>query len=118
MNIEELRLHCLSKKQCTESFPFDEHVLVFKVGGKMFALSNLSWEKCAVNLKCDPQRAIELREEYESIRPGYHMSKKYWNTVDCESGLTTPFIKQLIDESYDIVVAGLTKKRRAELKLD
>ena len=84
MNIEQLYEYCLSKKAVTEHFPFDDNVLVFKVLGKMFLLTGLdSWEKgeSAINLKCDPDYALELRETYESIEPGYHMSKKHWNTV-------------------------------------
>ena len=119
MNIEEYRNYCLAKKGVTEEFPFDEETLVFKVMGKMFALTSLKrWEEGdeSVNLKCDPDRALELREEYESIKPGFHMSKKHWNTVQINSGeLSIQLIKELIDHSYDLVVKGLTKKLREEL---
>ena len=119
MNIEEYRNYCLAKKGVTEEFPFDEETLVFKVMGKMFALTSLKrWEEGdeSVNLKCDPDRALELREQYEGINPGFHMSKKHWNTVHINSGeLSIQLIKELIDHSYDLVVKGLTKKLREEL---
>ncbi len=112
MNIEEFRNYCLSKKGVEESFPFDEETLVFKVMGKMFALAGLEYENLEVNLKCDPGRAIELREEYGEVRPGYHMNKKHWNTVAFEGSLDDSFLKELIDHSYDLVVKGLRKKDR------
>lgn len=115
MHIEELRAYCLKKPHTTEGFPFDEKVLVFKVAGKMFALSSLEWDSCHVNLKCDPERALELREQHPQIKPGYHMSKKHWNTVACEEDLSEEFIKELIDHSYELVVNSLTKKLREEL---
>jgi len=114
MNIEEYRTYCLAKKGVTEHFPFDEHTLVFKVMGKMFALCGLERFPSQVNLKCDPERAIELREAYAEIIAGYHMSKKHWNTVQIGS-LPTDFLCELIDHSYDLVVGGLTKKVQAEL---
>jgi predicted DNA-binding protein (MmcQ/YjbR family) len=116
MNIEEFRNFCMSKKGVTEAFPFDEVTLVFKVSGKMFALSSLkNWESDEqfINLKCDPEYAQELRDVYESIVPGYHMSKKHWNSVRIYSGeLSLEMIHQLINHSYDLVVNGLTKKQR------
>ncbi|WP_223032709.1 MmcQ/YjbR family DNA-binding protein [Hanstruepera marina] len=116
MNIEQLRNYCLSKQQVTEHFPFDDNVLVFKVAGKMFLLTGLdTWEKGepAVNLKCDPEYALELREQYESVEPGYHMSKKHWNTVRLFKGdLGISFVKQMIDDSYDLIVKSLPKKVR------
>ena len=115
MNIEEFRDYCLSKKYVAESFPFDEKTLVFKVANKMFALSGLEHQPSAVNLKCDPERAIELREEYSDIIEGFHMNKKLWNTITIESGLSNELIKELIDHSYDLVVKGLTKKLQKEL---
>ncbi|WMX12278.1 MULTISPECIES: MmcQ/YjbR family DNA-binding protein [unclassified Aureispira] len=116
MNIEDFRIYCLSKPGTEEGFPFDQDTLVFKVMGKMFALTSLSREGFTVNLKCDPDRALELREEYMAIQPGYHMSKKHWNTVDFEAGLRNSFLKELIDHSYEMVVKGLTKKLKEELK--
>jgi len=119
MNIELLRNHCISKPAVTENFPFDKDVLVFKVLGKMFALTSLkSWEAGtpSVNLKCDPEKAIELRETYESIKPGFHMSKIHWNTVELYHGdLSVKFIQQLIDDSYQLITNGMTKKQQAEL---
>ena len=115
MNIEEFREYCLSKKYVTESFPFDEHTLVFKVAKKMFALLGLEHKPSTVNLKCNPEKAIQLREEYSEIIEGFHMSKKHWNTITIEGGLPTNFIKELIDHSYNLVVKGMTKKLQKEL---
>lgn len=117
MNIEDFRIYCLSKPGTEECLPFDAHTLVFKVMGKMFALTSLNSDTFTVNLKCDPDRALELREAYDAVQPGYHMSKKHWNTVDFEAGLKISFLKELIDHSYDLVVKGLTKKLKEELKL-
>jgi predicted DNA-binding protein (MmcQ/YjbR family) len=117
LNIEEFRDYCLAKKGVTESFPFDEHTLVFKVMGKMFALSGLERIPPQVNLKCDPERSDVLRDEYDGlIYGGYHMSKKLWNTVEIDRNVPRDLIYELIDHSYDLVVAGLTKKLKAELK--
>ena len=114
MNIEELRAYCPAKKGTSEDFPFDEVTLVFKVMGRMFALTGLDKEVFEVNLKCDPDWAIELREEYGDIRPGYHMSKKHWNTVTFEGELENDFLKKLIDHSYDLVVQKTLKKSERE----
>ncbi len=117
MNIEEFRDYCLSKKGVTESFPFDEQTLVFKVMGKMFALSGLEHQPAKANLKCDPERSIELREEYDGlITPGYHMSKLHWNTVELEMNIPHQLIIELIDHSYNLVVSKLTKKLKLELE--
>lgn len=114
MNIEEFRLYCIAKKGVTEEFPFDEVTLVFKVMGKMFALTPLERIPSQVNLKCDPEKAIALREEYDGvIMPGYHMSKVHWNTLYLEQ-LPTDLIRELIDHSYDLVVGKFTKKLRDE----
>ena len=102
----------------TEHFPFDEDTLVFKVGGKMFALSSLSqWEKGqpAVNLKCDPERAEELRAEYDDIQPGFHMSKIHWNTIAINNEVQDKLFKVLIDHSYELVFKSLTKKIQTEI---
>jgi len=115
MNIEEFREYCLSKKGVEETFPFDEVTLVFKVMGKMFALTGLDSLEFSVNLKCDPDWALELREQYPEIQPGWHMSKKHWNTVSFEESLDDDLLIELIDHSYDLVVKGLTKKVREEL---
>ena len=116
MFIDEYREYCLSKPETSEGFPFDEKVLVFKVAGKMFALTDVD-EFESVNLKCDPDRAIELREQHSSIIPGYHMSKKHWNTVAMDGSLSDDFVKELIDHSYDLVVASLPAKTRNELNI-
>lgn len=116
MNIEEFREYCLLKKGVEETFPFGEETLVFKVMGKMFALAGLEYNPAQANLKCDPERSIELREEYDGlIRPGYHMSKVHWNTVELERNIPHDLILELIDHSYNLVVKSLTKKLQAEL---
>ncbi len=114
MNIEELREYCIQKEEVTEGFPFDETTLVFKVAGKMFALTDLEGD-LSVNLKCDPDVAIGLRESYSCVRPGYHMSKKHWNTVDIDGSVSDKLVKEWIDHSYDLVVSGLPKKLRTAL---
>lgn len=115
MNIEEYRDYCLSKKYVTECFPFDETTLVFKVAEKMFALCALDRRPTQVNLKCDPERSISLREEHEDVIAGFHMSKKHWNTIMIESNISNELIKELIDHSYELVVKGMTKKKQKEL---
>jgi len=114
MNIEEVRDYCLVKKAVTESFPFDEHTLVFKVMGKMFALCGLDRNPSQVNLKCNPDRAIELRETHDGVIEGWHMSKVHWNTVFIDQ-LPPELLKELIDHSYEMVVSKFTKKLKAEL---
>ncbi len=115
MNIEHFRNYCLSKKYVTESFPFDEVTLVFKVANKMFALSGLEHHPATVNLKCDPEKSIELRAQYSDVIEGFHMSKKHWNTITIEGNLSNKLIEELIDHSYNLVVNGLTKKLQKEL---
>jgi len=116
MNIETLREYCLSKPGVTESFPFGEDALVFKVLGKMFALMLLNQE-LTINLKCDPERAIELREKHPAIIPGYHMNKKHWNTLNVDGSLTENQILELIDHSYNLVFESLPKKVRENLNI-
>ncbi len=116
MNLEEFRLYCLSKPGTDEGLPFGEETLVFKVMGKIFALTGLDGTDFTVNLKCDPVRAEELREQYAEIRPGYHMNKRHWNTVDFQGSLDDAALRELIDHSYELVVASLPKKVQAELK--
>ena len=115
MNIEEFREYCIAKKGVTEGFPFDEQTLVFKVMGKMFALCGLERVPAQVNLKCDPERAIELRETHDGVIAGWHMSKKHWNTVFLDN-LDPQLTKELIDHSYNLVVAKFTKKLRSALE--
>ena len=113
MNIEEVREYCLSMPFVTEDFPFDEHTLVLRVGNKIFALIPL--EKAGqINLKCDPERAIILREEYSEIVPGYHMSKTNWNTIHFVS-ISNNLIQELIQHSYDLIYKSLTRKVRESL---
>ncbi len=114
MNIEEFRDYCLSKPGATEHFPFDENVLVFKAV-KMFALTDVrNFE--SINLKCDPEYAVELREKYTGVIPGYHMSKKHWNTVTTDGSISDKELYQWIDDSYDLIVSSLSKKERAALE--
>jgi len=109
MDLESFREYCLSKPQTTEGTPFGPDVLVFKVGGKMFALASLDEVPATANLKCDPDLALELRDRYDQVRPGYHMNKKHWNTVDIEGGIPDGKLRKMIDHSYDLVVKGLSK---------
>ena len=118
MNIQQLYEFCLSKKGVTEHFPFDEDTLVFKVGGKMFALTSLKdWENenAGINLKCDPEKATELRAEFEAINPGFHMSKIHWNTINFNKDVSDKMICELINHSYNLVFKSLTKKMQIEI---
>ncbi len=114
MNVENLRIVCLKFPGVTESFPFDETTLVFKVMGKMFALMNLDGP-LSINLKCDPDEAIDLRERYSFVLPGYHMNKQLWNTIMVDEMTPDDLIIQWVKDSYELIVAKLTKKLRAEL---
>ncbi len=113
-----IRTYCLSKSGVTEEFPFGDDTLVYKVAGKVFAITPLDEVELSINLKCDPDRAVELREQYESVIPGYHMNKKHWNTVYCDDSIKGKLLMELIDHSYDLVVAGLPKKTRLSLRED
>ena len=115
MNLDAFRKHCLSRKGVTEETPFGEDTLVYKVMGKMFALTGAP-DFESVNLKCDPGNAIELRERYECVQPGYHMNKKHWNTVLIDGSVPDRLILLWVDESYHLVVAGLTKKQKSALE--
>jgi len=112
MNIEDLRSYCLSKPGVNESLPFGPDTLVFKVVDKMFAAIGLEWEETGINLKYDPERAEQLRDRYEDIIPGYHMSKKHWNTIYTERGLDSELIVELVDHSYDLIYAKLPKRTK------
>jgi len=116
MNVEELRAYCLSKKAVTESTPFDDVTLVFKVAGKMFALLPLDEIDLSINLKCDPERAIALREQYPAVRPGYHMNKAHWNTVMIDGTFSRDQLCEMIDHSYDLIVKSLNRKQREILE--
>jgi predicted DNA-binding protein (MmcQ/YjbR family) len=114
LNIESFRSFCLSKKGVTEEFPFGEDTLVYKVMGKMFALTNLeSFE--SINLKCDPEIGVQLREQYSSVSPGYHMNKKHWITVLMDGSISDQLIRQWTEDSYDLVVASLSKSQKLNL---
>jgi predicted DNA-binding protein (MmcQ/YjbR family) len=111
MNIEEFRYYCLGLPHVEESFPFDDSTLVFMVAGKMFSMIDIAKHEY-INLKCDPDRSVELRERYDGVRPGYHMNKRHWNSVYLDSDVPDAMIKELIRHSYDCVVAKLPKKIR------
>lgn len=115
MNLEELREYCLSLKGTTEHFPFNEVTLVIKVKGKMFALIPLDNPETQIVLKCDPERAIALREKYDAITPAYHFNKKHWNSVRIDPSISQTLLCELIQHSYDLVVSGLPKKLKEEL---
>lgn len=111
MDLAQFREDCLSKPRATEGTPFGPDVLVFKVAGKMFALAALNEVPPIVNLKCDPDLALDLRDRYEQVRPGYHMNKKHWNTIEIESSIPDAKLREMIDHSYDLVVETLPKSR-------
>lgn len=114
MDIEAFRSYCLKKPGVTEETPFDENTLVFKVMGKMFAATDIQLFE-SVNLKCEPDKAISLREEFPGVLPGYHMNKKHWNTILMDGSIGDNLFSQWIDESYDLVVIGLSKKLKDQL---
>jgi predicted DNA-binding protein (MmcQ/YjbR family) len=111
MDPARFREYCLSKAQTTEGTPFGPDVLVFKVGWKIFALTSLDEVPARANLKCDPDLALELRDRYEQVRPGYHMNKKHWNTVEIEGGIPDGEIRRMIDHSFDLVAKSLPKSK-------
>jgi predicted DNA-binding protein (MmcQ/YjbR family) len=115
MDVESFREYCLAKNGVTEGTPFGEAVLVFKVGGKMFALVALDEIPATANLKCDPDLALELRDRYEQVQPGYHMNKKHWNTIEIESGIPIAELRKMIDHSYELVVKSLPKAAQRKL---
>ena len=118
MNLETFVAYCLGKPHVEETLPFGPDTLVMKVAGKMFAVTGLDETDFRLNLKCDPERALKLRDRYPSVRPGWHMNKTHWNTIFIEeTRLSDRELEELIDHSYDLVVAKMTKKRRAELGL-
>jgi predicted DNA-binding protein (MmcQ/YjbR family) len=114
VNLEELRDYCLLKQGVTEGLPFGDDTLVYKVGGKMFLLAGIA-DGNRFNVKCDPELAIELREQYPEVIPGYHMNKKMWNTVYMDGALTTKQLKEMVDHSYDLIVKSLPKKVQQEI---
>ncbi|MHA7877816.1 MAG: MmcQ/YjbR family DNA-binding protein [Bacteroidota bacterium] len=114
MNIETYRSHCLQKKGVTEEFPFDNSTLVYKVMGKIFTLANMEPFE-SINLKCNPELALQLRERYPGVTPGYHMNKKHWNTISTDGSIPDRMICQWIDLSYALVVSKLSKKDQQTL---
>ena len=116
MTPQELRALCLSFNAAVEDFPFRPEISVFKVGGKMFALTTLDAKPLTVNLKCDPEDAVRLRADHPGlIAPGYHMNKRHWNTVTVDAGLPDRLVRELVEDSYDLVVAGLPRAERLRL---
>ena len=111
MDLAQFREYCLGKACATEGMPFGPDVLVFKIGGKIFALAALDEMPTIVNLKCDPDLALELRDRYEQVTPGYHMNKRHWNSVEIEGGLPDAALGKMIDHSYDLVAKKLPKPR-------
>jgi predicted DNA-binding protein (MmcQ/YjbR family) len=116
MQTDTFREYCLGKPNATESTPFGPDNLVFKVGGKMFALLSCDEVPARVNLKCNPDLAWELRDRYEQVQPGYHMNKKHWNTVELGAGIPEPELRKMIDHSYNLVVSGLSRATRSKLE--
>ena len=114
MNIEEFRDYCLAKPGVTEEMPFGPDTLVFKVGGKIFALTDIN-TFASINLKCEPSKALQLREEYDAIKPGYHMNKKHWNTVQLDHTVPHTLLTELIDDSYNLVYVGLSKSEKFKM---
>lgn len=116
MHLEELRTYCLNKKGVEETFPFDSETLVYKVMGKMFLLTGLEYQPVQFNVKCDPEKALDLREKFPCVLPGYHMSKKHWNTVVCDGSVSDKQLYAWIDDSYTLVAESLPKKLKQELE--
>jgi predicted DNA-binding protein (MmcQ/YjbR family) len=114
MNIEDIREYCLSKKGAEECLPFDDETLVFKVGGKMFAMAGI-YEPIQINVKCIPDEAILLREQYPCVKPGYHMNKKHWNTIDIDGSVSDKLIFSWIDQSYHLVFEKLTRAEKEKI---
>lgn len=115
MNLEEIRTYCLQKKGASIDFPFDDVTMVIKVGGKMFILIAIEKEPLSINLKCDPFIADGLRERYNAVIPGYHMNKNHWNTVIMDNTISDDIIKEMIDDSYDLVFSNLSKKNKQKI---
>lgn len=117
MNIEEFREYCLAKPGVTEETPFDENTLVFKVSGKIFALTDIN-RFDSINLKCDPVKAVDLREQFPEVQPGYHMDKKHWNTISTTGNIPWLVIKEWIDQSYYLVYAKLTRSQKFAIEIN
>ena len=117
MNIEDFREYCLSRKGVTEETPFGPDTLVYKVMGKMFAATGLDRVPFSVNLKCDPDEAVMLRDIFSGVLPGYHMNKRHWNTIVLDGSIPRGEIERMIDNSYSLVVAGLPRRQRQALQI-
>jgi len=117
MNLEDYRNYCLSLPHVTEAMPFGENTLVFKIGDKLFSLTDIEMFE-SVNLKCEPELAIQLREQYSGVLPGYHMNKKHWNTVKTNGSISDDLLKQWTLDSYELVRKGLPAKIREQLNVD
>jgi predicted DNA-binding protein (MmcQ/YjbR family) len=115
MNLQQLREYCLAKPGVEETTPFGPDTLVFKVAGKMFLLTGFEYSPVQFNVKCDPEKVTDLRERYACVQPGYHMNKKHWNTIIVDGSVPVKLVKEWIDDSYALVVEGLSKKERALL---
>ncbi len=113
MNLDNFREYCLSKKGVTEDYPFGEDTICMKVAGKIFAITSYA-VPLSVNLKCDPEYAVELREKYDEVQPGYHMNKKHWNTVDFGGRISDKELKEMTDHSFELVFRGLSRKQKEE----
>lgn len=116
MDIESLRDYCLSKPAVEETFPFGDETLVYKVGGKIFLICPLNSDTLQFNAKCDPEKAIELRERYDCVQPGYHMNKKHWNTIVIDGSVSNTMLKEWINDSYDLIVESLPVKAKEQIK--
>ncbi|MBN8574260.1 MAG: MmcQ/YjbR family DNA-binding protein [Candidatus Kapabacteria bacterium] len=117
MNHDIIREYCLQKKATSFDFPFDEEVMACRVAGKIFVLMSILQFPVSINVKCDPEKAIDLRERYEAVKPGYHMNKTHWNTVTCDGSLSDAEIFSFIDHSYEMVLQSFPKKLRNEIQL-
>lgn len=115
MDIESLHDYCINKKGVEDSFPFGPETLVFKVMGKVFLLSGITSQPLQFNVKCAPEKALELRENYDCVRPGFHMNKKHWNTIVCDGSVSDQLIRSWIDDSYELIVASLPKSSKTAL---
>jgi predicted DNA-binding protein (MmcQ/YjbR family) len=116
MKPAELRSHCLAQAEAVEEFPFGPEHSVFKVGGKMFALSTLGRTPLEISVKCEPELAVQFRSSYEAVRPGYHLNKRHWNTITLGGDLPDRLVRDMIEDSYDLVVDALPKRKRERLR--
>jgi predicted DNA-binding protein (MmcQ/YjbR family) len=116
MRPTDLRLHCLAQPEAVEEFPFTPDHSVFKVAGKMFAISALKRQPLEISVKCDPERALQFRASYEAIAPGWHLNKRHWNTITLGGDVPDALVRDMIEDSYDLVVDGLSKQKRERLQ--